>query len=140
MKINKITFEDGTEVEFKELPLESFVKATDKNSGYSEYRFRKQRADWENQNIIDNLVMDVEEYAKDTYDLVDEGDIDEKEISDFSDRELLNEAKLRGVYRMQNANIINEDFIERIIELSRRGDDHQIDLTLESLEKMYRIK
>ncbi|MGV8914350.1 MAG: hypothetical protein ACOH1X_02765 [Kaistella sp.] len=140
MKIVKITFEDGSENEFKELPLENFVKPDDKHSGYAKHRFKKQREDWEEDYIIDNLEIDVEDYAKERYDLVD--DVDEKELSDFSDRDLLSECKSRNIplQEIGNESIINENFIERIIEISRRGDDNYINSVLETLEKLYRIK
>lgn len=143
MKITKITFEDGTESEFKELPLQHF-QIKERHAGFSEYRFKNQLIEWEKENILENLVTDIEDYAKDEYSLIDEDDCDcnETDLGDFSDKELLSECLSRNltVAQIDNRSIINDDFIDRIVEISRRGDDNYIDSVLESLEKLYRIK
>ena len=141
MKITKITFEDGTESEFKELPLQHF-QIKERHAGFSEYRFKNQLIEWEKENILPNLKTDIEDYAKDEYSLIDEDDVEQKELDDFSEREIIrycNENDI-AISKIGNESIINDKFIERIIEISKRGDDNHIDSVLESLEKLYRIK
>lgn len=137
MKIKQITFEDGSEQVFKEIPLEEF----NKNSCFpSSYYYRNQHKTWEEDYILPNLQTDLKDWAMDQYHLINEAD--KNEIEDFDDIILLNECRTRNLSLSQigNESIINENFIERIIEISRRGDDNHIDAVLETLEKLYRIK
>lgn len=137
MKIVKITFEDGSENEFKELPLSHFKK---KVEHFAHHHFAQQRFDWEEDYILPNLKTDLEDWAKDQYNLIDEDE--RREIDYFNDITILNECRSRGLSLSQigNESIVNGNFIERIIEISRRGDDNYIDSVLETLEKLYRIK
>ena len=137
MKIVKITFDDGTENEFKEIPLEKFKKQI---SFRPEYHFYNQHKEWEQDVLLSNLNTDLEDWAKDQYDPIDKSK--QKDINDFSNMELKRELENRGdsLPQIEKENIINEGFIERIIEISKRGDDNHIDSVLETLEKLYRIK
>ncbi|MEC5156631.1 hypothetical protein [Chryseobacterium sp. MP_3.2] len=137
MKIVKITLEDGTENEFKELPLEEFQK---KASYRSHFYHQNQHTAWEQDNILPRLKTDLEDWAKDQYSLIDEDE--KREIDYFNDITILNECRNRGLSLSEigNESIINQNFIDRIIEISKRGDDNYIDSVLESLEKLYRIK
>ena len=136
-KIIKITFEDGTENAYKELPLEKFKKEI---SFRPEYHFRRQHKEWEEDVLLSNLMTDLEDYAKEQYNLVDEDKL--LKIHDFSDGVLLNECAKRHLLEdeINNKNIINESFIERLIVIANRGNDSEIDFALEALEKKYRIK
>ena len=139
MKITKITFEDGTENEFKELNKEEFG-ITEKSSFSENYWFRNQFKKWEEKNIIQNIETDLEDWAKEEYDLKDEDE--NVDISDFSNSEILKELRRRRIVDVESnhTNIINEDFIQRLTEIISRGDDREIDLTLEMLEKKFHIK
>ncbi|MEC5157080.1 hypothetical protein [Chryseobacterium sp. MP_3.2] len=137
MKIVKITFENGSEKEFKELPLEKFVKEI---SFRPEYHFKRQHKEWEEDILLPNLMTDIEDWAKDQYDLIEKSEL--KNIEDFSDGELLFECCSRDLVlnEMHRESIVNANFIQRIIDISYRGNDLEIDNALEILEKKYRIK
>lgn len=139
MKIVKMTFEDGSENEFKELSKEEYGLTTE-SSIFEQYRFKNQHKKWEKDFILNYLTIDLEDWAKDEYGLKDENENDD--ISDFDDSELLKELKKRRINYSNsvNTNINNEDFIQRLTEIISRGDDREIDLTLELLEKKFRIK
>lgn len=130
-KIIKVIYEDGTEREYSEKP---------KNEFKSSYQFYKQFHNWEEENIISHLLTNIEEWAKDEYGLIDE---DEKNnIEDFSDNAIEIEFMKRDIRinLIPNESIINQDFVQRIIEITERGNAIEIDKTLEILEKAYRIK
>ena len=139
MKITKITFEDGTENEFKESTKEEFA-ITEQSSRHAIYRLEKQFEKWEKENIISNIETDLEDWAKDEYRLKDEDE--NNDISEFSNSEILKELRRRRIVDVESnhTNIINEDFIQRLTEIISRGDDREIDLTLEMLEKKFHIK
>lgn len=86
-------------------------------------------------------MTDIEEYAKDEYNLIDEDDKDD--ISDFDDDDLLKEAEKRGIHinntSIQNENIINQNFLSRFAQIINRGYDIEIGKILDELEKKYHI-
>lgn len=130
-KIVKIIFEDATEIEYEEKPKESFP---------SPWAYWKHYTDWEEDNILPRLLTNVEQWAKDQYNLMDK--VDEKEIEDFTDWEIKDEFDNRGLKPklLFNENIINQDFISRLVKIIEYGADSEIDKALEMLEKAYRIK
>ena len=87
-------------------------------------------------------MTDIEDYAKDEFDLIDADDKDD--ISVFDDDDILDEAEKRGLHlnnaSIENENIINENFPIRFAEIINRGNDIEIDEVLETLEKKYHIK
>lgn len=134
-KIVKIIFDDGSEIEYKEQPLEAFSKQW--NPGWW---FRNQHEQFEQDCILPRLQTNLENWAKEQYDLVDEDDV--KKIDDFSDWEIEKEFKDRCLNPnlIPNENIINQDFVSRIVKITEYGNDSEIDKALEILEKAYRIK
>lgn len=136
MAIKKIIFDDGSEKEFTpELPKYIDDKTEIK------WRTNRQLMRWEQEEILPNLLTDIEDYAKDEYNLIDEDDKDD--ISDFDDDDLLKEAEKRGIHinntSIQNENIINQNFLSRFAQIINRGYDIEIGKILDELEKKYHI-
>lgn len=105
-KINKVLFDDGTVLEYrKELYF---------NHGSYE------------EEIIKSLNIDIEDWAKIEYDLIDEGEY-------------------RGLFKdiqeevIENVNIANEAFLERFITIMNRGNNTEIENTLIELEEKFKI-
>lgn len=134
-RIVKVIFEDGSEIEYKEQPLEAFSEHW--NPGWL---FRKQHHEWEEYAILSRLQTNLKTWAKDQYDLVEDDELNT--IEDFSDWEIQREFQNRALKLnlIFNESIISEDFISRIVRIAELGDACEIDKTLELLEKAYRIK
>jgi hypothetical protein len=138
-RIIKIVLENGLSIEYKEKGIEYFKK-----KGYSEGLaksfFFNQHKNWEKETLS-YFGLDIEEYAKNEYDLIDSDE--KRDINDFDDDDLLSEAEIRGILpasaELQNSNILNEDFIERFVTIVNRGDIADIDNTLSFLEFKYKI-
>ena len=137
MSIKKIIFEDGSEKEFiPELP-----KYIDDKSVLS-WRINRQLIRWEQEEILPNLLTDIEDYAKNEYNLIDADD--KYDLSEFTDDDILDEAEKRRLYlnnaSIENENIINEDYLFRFAEIINRGNDIEIGNFLDDLEVKYHIK
>ena len=137
MSIKKIIFEDGSEKEFiPELP-----KYIDDKSVLS-WRINRQLIRWEQEEILPNLLTDIEDYAKNEYNLIDADD--KYDLSEFTDDDILDEAEKRRLYlnnaSIENENIINEDYLVRFAEIINRGNDIEIGNFLDDLEVKYHIK
>jgi hypothetical protein len=137
MEIHKVIYSDGSEVVFEKKPLEYF---SEKNSWQQEYHFKSQIITFEQKHIFPNLKTDLENYAKNEYDLIDEND--QQELNDYSDFEIEYEFISRNLkqYKFENENIINKDFLSRFVNIVNRGNNYEIDSVLEALEKTYHIK
>ncbi|WP_407484462.1 hypothetical protein [Elizabethkingia anophelis] len=138
-RIVKVIMSDGETIEYQEKSLESFAK-----NGYTksmvEHLFNAQYRIFE-EEILSNMNIDLEDWAREEYSLVDEDEV--KDIDDFSDDEIRNEAVYRTLFKdkeIHNQNILNSEFIDRFIEIINRGDEFQIDNTLTLLEINYKIK
>ena len=138
-RIVKVIMSDGETLEYKEKSVEEF-----KNSGSCDmsagYLFKRQYLVFE-ESVLSKLNIDVEDWAKDEYGLVDQDEV--KSLDDYSDDEIQDEVNFRGLKNdcdLHNANILNSDFIDRFVEIINRGDEFQIDNTLTLLEKNYKIK
>lgn len=138
-RIVKAIMSDGEILEYKEKTWKSF-----EGNGISD---RQAKESFNNQyrrfeeEILSNMNIDLEDWAKEEYSLVDEDEV--KDLDDFSDDEIRNEATSRTLFKdksVHNQNILNSEFIERFIEIINRGDEFQIDNTLTLLEKNYKIK
>lgn len=131
--------DSGEEVVYNEKPIESF-KEDGRSEGNVRWRFYSQREKFE-ERIVQNIEhFDIEEYAKDRYDLVDESEI--KDIDDFSDNEIKEEAKDRGLAdysEIEYPNILNESFISRFTNIVNRGNVIEIESVLQELENKYKI-
>ena len=137
MSIKKIIFEDGSEKEFiPELPKYIDDKTEIK------WRTSRQLIRWEQEEILPNLLTDIEDYAKNEYDLIDADD--KYDLSEFTDDDILDEAEKRRLYlnnaSIENENIINEDYLVRFAEIINRGNDIEIGNFLDDLEVKYHIK
>jgi len=136
-KIVKIIFDDGEELGYVEEPIESFHK-DGRDEKVIKVLFNRQHRQFE-EEVIDNLKLDVEEYAKREYNLIDEDDTD---LKLYSDEQILEEAEYRGLMPegySQNTNIYNQDFIDRFSVIMDRGDDVEIEKTLQLLEYRFKI-
>ena len=137
MAIKKIIFDDNSEEEFIPTFPEDFEEW---NPLRKSWHLRHQRSKWEQNKIFHHLATDLEDYAKDEYDLVDADEIND--IDEFNDSKILQEAKKRGLlnkYAIINENIINQDFIQRFYEIINRGNEIELASLLDELERKYRI-
>ncbi|MEA1849235.1 hypothetical protein U9K52_09950 [Chryseobacterium sp. MHB01] len=138
-KIVKVVLEDGKTIEYKEQSIEHFRK-TGQSENWVKHQFFNQYTNWE-KNILTYFQLDIEEYAKDEYDLIDEDE--RKDISDFDDDDILEAAEYRGILpesvELENENIMNEDFVSRFVTIIDRGNISEIENTLEFLEFKYKI-
>ena len=137
MAIKKIIFDDNSEEEFIPTFPEDFEEW---NPLRKSWHLRHQRSKWEQNKIFHHLATDLEDYAKDEYDLVDADEIND--IDEFNDSKILQEAKKRGLlnkYAIINENINNQDFIQRFCEIINRGNEIELASLLDELERKYRI-
>ena len=137
MAIKKIIFDDNSEEEFIPTFPEDFEE---KNSLRKNQHLHHQRSKWEQNKIFHHLATDLEDYAKNEYDLVDADEIND--IDEFNGSKILQEAKKRGLlnkYAIINENINNQDFIQRFCEIINRGNEIELASLLDELERKYRI-
>ena len=137
MAIKKIIFDDNSEEEFIPTFPEDFEEW---NPLRKSWHLHHQRSKWEQNKIFHHLATDLEDYAKDEYDLVDADEIND--IDEFNDSKILQEAKKRGLlnkYAIINENINNQDFIQRFCEIINRGNEIELASLLDELERKYRI-
>jgi hypothetical protein len=134
MKIVKILLDDGTSREVEDLiPLSYFEeKNPENNKWYWQRSYERQFNNFED-DIIELLnESNVEEYAKDHLNLVEEDDVEEKDISDFTDSELLEEVKDRKLNGATN--IITSAFLERFYKIIEAENVILLDNLLSELE------
>jgi hypothetical protein len=106
MRIIKITFEDGSEES-----IEDF-KTREQCKDAWEYRSQFDKFD---KDIIEHIDEDaIEHYAEWNLSMVKEDDVEEKELSDFSDREILQYCKESGI--IDSLNMVNNPIAESILE------------------------
>ena len=137
MAIKKIIFDDNSEEEFIPTFPEDFEEW---NPLRKSWHLHHQRSRWEQNILFHHLSTDLEDYAKDEYDLVDADEIND--IDEFNDSKILQEAKKRGLlnkYAIINENINNQDFIQRFCEIINRGNEIELASLLDELERKYRI-
>lgn len=134
MKIVKILLDNGTSREIGEIkPLSHFEeKYPENNKWYWQRCYERQFNNFED-DIIEFLnESNVEEYAKDHLNLVEEDDVKEKDISDFTDAEILEEMKDRKLNK--GGNIITSSFIERFENIVKAENSILLDELLYQLE------
>lgn len=139
MKIVKVILDDGTSIEAGEIkPLSYFEqKHPDNNKCYWQRRYERQFNNFED-NILELLNEEnVEEYAKFYFNLVEESDIKEKDISDFKDSEILEEMKRRKLNKADN--IITSQFLERFENIVKKENSILLDELLSQLESKLNI-
>ena len=136
MSIKKIIFDDNSEEEFIPTFPDDYQEW---NELRKSWHLHYQRSRWEQDKIFHHLATDLEDYAKDEFDLTEESD----DLDDYDDEDILDEAEKRGLHiknlSLENENIINQDFLSRFIEIINRGNDIEISKFLDELEKKYHI-
>ena len=139
MKIVKILLDDGTSREIKEIkPISHFKeKYTENNKYYWQRLYERQFNNFED-NILELIEeSNIEEYAKDNLGLIDEDDAEEKDISDFTDSEILEEVKDRKLNGATN--IISSNFLERFCKIIDAENALLLDNLLSDLEIKLKI-
>lgn len=117
-KIVKVILDNGEEKEIKDLkPLSYFEKENpDANKFYHKRRYERQFLSFEDE-IIGLLDDDnLKDFAENHFDLVNENDVEEKELSDFTDSEILEEIRDRKIFG-NSTSIITEDFLLRFSKI-----------------------
>ncbi|GAQ50218.1 hypothetical protein [Flavobacterium psychrophilum] len=134
MKIVKILLDNGTSREVEDIkPLFHFEEKSPENSKHLHQRaYERQFYDFENDIIGFLTESNLEDYAKDHLGLIDEDDVEEKDISDFSDTEILAEIKDRKLNK--GGNIITSNFIERFENIVKSENSILLDNLLSELE------
>jgi len=90
-------------------------------------------------SILEDLNQDtVEEYATDYFDLISEDDAEEKDISDFSDEEIMEEVRDRKLLGSNNS-IISEQFITRFSKIMEKESQILLDNLLTEFESKLNI-
>lgn len=116
------------------------VKLIMEDGSSFDYNEKKQYKEWE-KDAISKFSIDLEEYAKIEYDLIDADD--KKDIEDFDDSDILEEAEYRGILpavaELENENISNADFVDRFVTIINRGINSEIENVLSLLESKYKI-
>lgn len=137
-KIVTVIFDDGEVLQYKEKPIEFWS-----NKASADFYFRKQYNDFE-EEVINSLHLNVEQYAIDKYNLIDEKKCDDS-IRNFADYEIYEEAERRDLIKaiqeegIQNVNIMNETFLDRFINIMNRGESLEIEKAIEKLESKFKI-
>ena len=132
MAIKKIIFDDNSEEEFIPTFPEDYQEW---NELRKSWYLNHQRSRWEQDKIFHHLATDLEDYAKDEFDLTEESD----DLDDYDDQAILAEAEKRRLHvknlSLENENIINQDFLSRFLKIINRGNDIEISKILDQLEK-----
>ena len=141
LRIIQYTLEDGSQHDFKTLPLNFFYAQFPNDAKTANHFFLNQREHYE-QDLMCHFKLDIQDFAKKEFSLIP---VDEQKIlADFSDSEIEEEfISRRGVLEispLQNENIINENFLSRFVTIINRGNDADIETVLNALEEKYRIK
>ena len=137
-RIVKVTYQDGSVLELEKI-IPHGILDTDDNM-----EIRLKRAKYNRQfksfeeDILHNMQDDwVQEYAKNKFDLVDENDIEENKIDDFSDKELIQEMNFRNIaLSMPNASIVTEDFVSRFLKIMEKENQLLLDSVLTEFENI----
>jgi len=117
-KIIKVILDNGEEKEVKNIKALSHFEQEnpDRNKWYYQRCYERQFLSFEDEIMYllddDNL----KDYAESNFYLVDEDDVEEKELSDFSDAEILEEVRSRKIFG-NSTNIITEDFLLRFSKI-----------------------
>lgn len=139
-KIIKVVLDNGEEKEIKDIKtLSSFEKENpDRNKFYHQRLYERQFLSFEDEIIYllddDNL----KDYAENEFDLINENDVEEKELSDFSDAEILEEVRGRKIFG-NSTNIITEDFLLRFSKIIEKENAILLDNLLVDFESKLNI-
>ena len=136
-KIKKIIFDDNTFTEVKDItPLKKGDNARDNFMFRRKYEsqfsaIEEEALDYIRESLITN-------YAEWNLDMISESDVEKQQIEDFSDEEILEEAKSRKLFG-NNSSIISEAFIDRFVKIIDKDNQVRIDNLLSNLEKDLKI-
>lgn len=138
-RVIQIVMEDGSSLNYEEKNIDHFRKKFISENA-AKTHFYNQHSDWE-RNVLSYFSLDIESFAKQEYDLIDADE--KKDINDFDDSDILDEAESRGILPvsvdLENSNILNEGFIDRFVKIINRGNNAEIENTLDFLEFKYKI-
>ena len=131
-RIIKVIYQDGSELEPKNItPLE--ISDDKQQQWRNQVRYNRQFRSFE-EDILDDLDEDiVEDYAKNRFHLVEEDDVEEKNINDFSDDEIMDEVRARKLLGSNNS-IISEQFITRFSKIMEKESQILLDNLLTEFE------
>jgi hypothetical protein len=136
-KIKKIIFDDDTFYEVENFqPLKESKKTKEKYQNrrlyYGQFsNIEKECLDYINESFIEN-------YAEWNLDMVSESDVEKKEIDDFTDEDILEEAKSRKLFG-HDQSIISEKFLDRFVKIINKENQVKLDSMLSDLEKKLKI-
>ena len=139
-KIVKVIFDDDSELEVEN--LKPLVKSEDKSIQYInsiEYMKQFKKFEYEVLKSLDSIV--VERYASNFLDMICLDlieDPEEKDINDFTDQEVFEEAKSRRLFG-ENTSIISESFFERFGKIMIKENQLKLDALLTELETKLKI-
>ena len=140
-KIVKVIYNDGSVLELENVtPLRILETDDNMEIRVKRMKYNRQFKDFE-EDILDNMNESwLEEYAKDKFDLVEEDDVEEKTIDDFSDKELVQEMNFRNIaIAMPKASIVTEDFVTRFIKIMEKENQLLLDNILTEFENKLNI-
>jgi hypothetical protein len=141
-RIVKVIYSDGLLLELENIqPLG--ILDTDDNSEIrlKRAKYNRQFKDFE-EDILDNMQDDwVQSYAESKFNLIDEDEVEEKKIDDFSDKELIQEINYRNIDlpSMLKVNIITEDFVSRFLKIMEKENQILLDSVLTEFENKLNI-
>ena len=139
-KITKIIYDDGSELSQEEIKPMEEIKENDNGAE----RYHKRRK-YNNQfrkfqiAILDDIDSDiVEQYALDNFDLINEDEVEDKNIDDFGDAELVEELKSRKLLGGKTS-IISENFLNRFSKIMQIENQSLLDNVLSEFETKLNI-
>lgn len=136
-KIVKVIFDDDSSLEVENFEgLKTSKVTVEKFKLRREYdrQFKSLEED-----ILRYLPEDViENYAEWNLEMVNERDVEEKDINDFSDQEVLEEAKARKLFG-ENTSIISDSFFDRFGKIMIKENAIHLDSLLTELETKLKI-
>lgn len=120
-KIIKVILKDGSSIH-----SDFFI------DGLSDRRFQRK--------ILTHLDdWDIEDYAEDHLDLVNEDDV-ESDISDFSNGEILSEANSRGLLATGANDIVKDDLAKRFASVLKVASQFELEEIINQLEIKHKLK
>lgn len=140
-KIVKVLFSDGTKLDTASIGSLEILETDDaREISYKKRLHRSKHKTFETE-ILEHIDEDwLKEYAKDKFDLVEEDDVEEKTIDDFSDSELVQEINFRNIkVPMLKASIVTEDFVTRFIKIMEKENQLLLDNVLTEFENKLNI-
>lgn len=135
-QIIKVIYHDDTFDEFRQYePYTSLKEKTiDYRRGYRSDLIRFE------DKIIENLNQNnLEEYSTNEFNLINENDVEEKTVEDFSSKELISELKDRGIIPFISQNIITDDLFQRFLKIVEKENHIQLDNIFKELEQKLNI-